>query len=124
VADFAGYAITAGSTDGWVDDGPTIRLAEITDSVGIGTNSPQSGHQLHVKGLSRFEMGGGSIAMSTPGTHPGMIMFSSGNYRRDLVLTDYEMHLVTSNSSSIPALENGITIAKMISRPYPPHLTK
>jgi len=53
VADLAGYAITAGSTDGWVDDGTTIRLIDAGDSVGIGTATP--GAKLDVNGDVVFQ---------------------------------------------------------------------
>lgn len=110
-ANHVGSFVWADGTDAdFASTGNNQFLIRASGGVGIGTTSPQSGYQLHVNGLSWFDIGGGSIALSTPGGWPGLIMFSPGNYRRDMILNDDGMHIVTSNSSSSPSTANGITI--------------
>jgi hypothetical protein len=48
IADSATVAVSAPTGGGWTDDGTVVRLATSTDSVGIGTTSPNS--KLHVNG--------------------------------------------------------------------------
>ncbi|HUU44614.1 MAG TPA: tail fiber domain-containing protein [Acidobacteriota bacterium] len=106
-----GSFVWADSTDAnFVTTGANQFLIRASGGVGIGTNSPETDHQLHVKGLSWFELGSGSIAMSTPGGWPGLIMMSPAGKRRDLIVKDLSLHLVTSASSSAPLASNGITI--------------
>ncbi len=85
-------------------------LINAPGGVGIGTNMIEANHLLHVNGLAKFEVGGGSIALSTPGGWPGIISFSTGGDRRDIIYNDDGMHIIASTSSSTPALTEGITI--------------
>ncbi len=75
--------------------------------VGINTVPTE---QFHVVGISKFEMGGGSINLSTPGTYPGIITYEPGGHRRDLVFRPEGMALVASTSSALPGAQDGIYI--------------
>ena len=77
-------------------------------SIGIGTTSPE--HTLHVNGLSRFQLPSGQINVSTPGGWPGLIAYSTGGDRRDIVFDDSRMYLSASPSSSAPASAAGIVL--------------
>jgi hypothetical protein len=77
-------------------------------NVGIGTDSPT--HKLHVNGLSQFEVGGGSIAITTPGGEPGFIAFSQNGHRRDIQYHNSGISLTVSDSSSAPSYDNGMLI--------------
>ena len=81
---------------------------EITGKLGIGTPNPQN--ELHVVGLTKFELPTGSISVSTPGGWPGIISYSANGHRRDIVFDDSSIRLLTSSSSSPASGENGITI--------------
>ena len=80
-------------------------------TVGIGLNIPDSEYNLHVLGLTRFNVrADASIDMSTPGGWPGIITTTPGGLRRDIIFTDNSIRLLTSSSSSAPGAANGITI--------------
>ena len=79
-------------------------------SVGIGTTSPESGHILHVNGLSRFDVGGGGIRVTTPGGWPGLIMLAPNGHRRDLHVLDDSIAISVGSTSSAPTVGNGIRI--------------
>jgi len=81
---------------------------EITGKLGIGTPNPQN--ELHVVGLAKFELPTGSISVSTPGGWPGIISYSSNGHRRDIIVDDSALRLLTSPSSSPAPADNGITI--------------
>ncbi len=98
----------SGST-GWIDDGNYVRLANVYDSVGIGTATPM--FKLHVVGLSLFDVGTGSIGISTPGGWPGMICYSTNGDRRDIVFDDDRMMLLASPDGTAPEYDHGITIS-------------
>jgi len=85
-------------------------LINAPGGVGICTDSLESPHKLHVNGLAKFEIGGGSIAMSTPGGWPGIISYSPNGNRRDIIYRNEAMYIVASDSSWAPGLNNGITI--------------
>lgn len=93
---------------GWIDDGNVVRLANWTDSVGIGTANPM--YKLHVIGLALFDVGTGSIGISTPGGWPGIICYSSNGDRRDIVFDDDRMMLLASPDGTAPDDTHGITI--------------
>ncbi|MBN1782246.1 hypothetical protein JW948_14025 [bacterium] len=68
---------TAGSAGGWTDDGTVVRLSEASDSVGIGTPSPDS--KLEVKGIIHTSSGGvrfpdGSLQTTACGVPVGAII--------------------------------------------------
>jgi hypothetical protein len=89
----------AGYFDGWM---------YVSGNVGIGKTNPD--HKLHVAGISKFEVGSGSVAISTPGGWPGVIAYSPNGHRRDIAYFDDSMCITTSNSSSPPSYNNGIRI--------------
>jgi hypothetical protein len=78
--------------------------------VGIGSVSPQQ--RLHVSGISRFDVGAGSLSISTPGGWPGMIMFSPNGHRRDFTIADNGLYISTSSTSAAPASNNGLFIGE------------
>ncbi len=60
IADSAIVGISADSGGGWVDDGATVRLADSTNSVGIGTKSPDEKLTLSYDSYIGWEYGIGS----------------------------------------------------------------
>jgi hypothetical protein len=79
-------------------------------NVGIGITAPEE--KLHVIGASKFNVGAGSVYVSTPGGWPGIIGYSANGHRRDIIFDDIGMRLLTSTTSSPSAAANGITIAE------------
>jgi hypothetical protein len=86
----------------------------VTGNVGVGTTNPQA--KLHVAGTSQFDgvsqfnLGTGSVSMSTPGGWPGIIAYSQNGHRREMVFKDDMFQILTSDSSSPSANDNGIII--------------
>jgi hypothetical protein len=76
-------------------------------NVGINTVPAQ---RFHVSGISRFDIGGGSINLSTPGGWPGIISFESGGHRRDIVYQDRGIGITSGTSSAAPDNKDGIWI--------------
>jgi len=91
-----------GTASGWTDDGTTIRLTDITDTVGIGTTNPSA--QLDVQT-------GNAVAISGASSHVlGTGVYGSGKYGVDAVGTtrgvyasggDYGVVGIASNSGGI-----------------------
>ncbi len=84
-------------------------LAVGTNGIG-GYFTSYSGYGLLVEGISKFELPSGSWSFSTPGGWPGLIGYSINGHRRELAIKDDLMYLAVSNSSSPPAVTNGIVI--------------
>lgn len=76
--------------------------------VGIGTSAPQVA--LDVVGLASFDVGTGTINVSTPGGWPGIIAYATSGHRRDIIVDDIGFRLLTSASASAPGAVNGITV--------------
>ena len=85
-----------------------VMIQDGTGNVGIGTTLPD--HKLHVIGLAKFELGGGSIAITTPGARPGMIAFAQNGNRRDVTVYNEGISITSSNSTAAPVIGNGIFI--------------
>jgi hypothetical protein len=97
-----------GTDEDFASTGTNQFLIRASGGVGIGTNNPQA--TLHVAGLSQFDVGTGSLSISTPGGWPGIIAYSSNGHRRDIIVDDYGFRFLTGSSSSPPPAENGIRI--------------
>jgi hypothetical protein len=85
-----------------------LMIQNDTGNVGIGTIAPD--HKLHVIGLAKFELGGGSIAITTPGARPGMIAFAQNGNRRDVTVYNEGIAITSSNSSAAPSSANGLFV--------------
>jgi hypothetical protein len=90
----------------WTESGGNVYRS--SGNVGIGTSSPKE--KLHVAGVSKFDVGGGSISFSTPGGWPGIIAFSKNGHRRDIHFFDDLINISLSASDKPPTLSNGIAI--------------
>jgi hypothetical protein len=86
-------------------------LADFTvdGRLGVGT-APID--QLTVVGYGRFDLGGGSVRVSTPGGWPGLILYSSNGNRRDLIVDNDGLRILAGASSSAPGPTSGIRIAQ------------
>ncbi len=80
------------------------------DGIGIGTASP--GSELEVIGKAKFDVGTGSISVTTPGGWPGVIALSQNGNRREIVFRDEGIQILTSSTSSPSANDNGIFISE------------
>jgi hypothetical protein len=81
----------------------------VSGNVGIGA-AIESQQKLRVAGIAQFDLGGGSISMSTPGGWPGIIGLSLNGHRRDIIVDNSSIRILTSSTSSAAPAENGITI--------------
>jgi len=78
-------------------------------NVGIGTDTPLQ--KFHVNGIGQFDLGGGSINLSTPGGWPGFINFEPSNgWRRDIIFDGTGIRLLAHNGTTAPPNTNGIII--------------
>jgi hypothetical protein len=83
-------------------------------NIGINTSNPQA--KLHVAGQSRFDgisqfnLGTGSVSVSTPGGWPGIIAYSQNGHRREIVFKNDKLQLAISPSNQPSPNNNGITI--------------
>lgn len=91
-------------------DGSALVSGTLFDNgyVGIGTTAPD--HKLHVNGLAKFELNGGSIAMSTPGGYPGVIAFSQDGTRSDIVIENDAIRIAKNATSNATSANRGLTI--------------
>jgi len=81
-------------------------------NLGIGTDMPLQ--KLHVNGIGQFDLGTGSVSLSTPGGWPGVIAFENPTgYRRDIIFDGVGMRLLAHDNSSPPPNTNGIVINNM-----------
>lgn len=63
-----------------------------------------------VTGRASFDLGTGSLSISTPGGWPGIIAFSNNGNRRDVIIDDIGVRILVGDSASAPGAVNGITI--------------
>ncbi|MFO7544231.1 MAG: hypothetical protein R6W77_01915 [Trueperaceae bacterium] len=63
-----------------------------------------------VTGPASFELGTGSISISTPGGWPGIIAYSNNGHRRDVIIDDIGVRILVGDSASAPGAVNGITV--------------
>lgn len=63
-----------------------------------------------VTGQASFELGTGSISISTPGGWPGIIAYSQNGHRRDVIIDDIGVRILVGDSASAPGAVNGITV--------------
>jgi hypothetical protein len=77
-------------------------------NIGIGTTAPD--HKLTVSGLAKFILGGGNIAMSTPGGWPGVIAYTQDGTRSDIVFDNDAVRIAKNVAFSAPSLDKGLTI--------------
>ncbi len=89
----------------WSETGNDIYYSD--GNVGINTVPTE---QFHVSGISRFDLGTGSINISTPGGNPGIIAFASEGHRRDIVYGNAGMGMWVSTSSAAPGEKDGLNI--------------
>ena len=91
----------------WVLNGNDIYFGQ--GNVGIGTSSPTE--TFYVLGQSLFNVGTGTIQITTPGSYPGFIGFDiASNNRRDIVFRPEGIALTASTSGSGPGINDGIYI--------------
>ena len=63
----------------------------VSGNLGIGTVNPID--KLHAVGSSFFDLGSGSISISTPDGSPGLIAFSPNGYQRNIIFDDSSIRL-------------------------------
>ena len=91
----------------WVLNGNDIYFGQ--GNVGIGTSSPTE--TFYVLGQSLFNVGTGTIQITTPGSYPGFIGFDiASNNRRDIVFRPEGIALTASTSGSGPGINDGIYV--------------
>jgi hypothetical protein len=83
-------------------------LIRAENGVGIGTNEPLS--ELHVIGRGRFDVGTGSVNITTPGGWPGIIAYSQINNRREIIFKDDRLLILTSEDDTPSPNTSGIII--------------
>jgi hypothetical protein len=78
--------------------------------VGIGTNNPEAGYSLEVKGATRLTTGGsgGVVRFGTPSGETGMTII--GANRADLRFDGSTIKLLASAGTGVPPNANGITV--------------
>jgi len=93
------------SSSGYRDD----LLINPDGKVGIGTGDPQQ--QLHVNGIGQFDLGTGTVSVSTPGGWPGIIAYENTlGYRRDIIFDDNAIRLLVHANSTAPPPSHGVSI--------------
>jgi hypothetical protein len=98
---------SGGPDSDWTISGNDMYSA-VSGNVGIGISSPQQ--KLHVVGVSEFQLPTGRLLVSTPGSWPGLIMYSQNGNRRDLIIDDVGLRILAGQSSSPPGATSGIRI--------------
>jgi len=81
-------------------------------TIGIGNTSPDASYKLDVNGSAHFNTGGGSLAITTPGSYTGLLSVSSLGDRRDIQFRDNPgaITILSNDDGSIPDSSDGIWI--------------
>jgi len=103
-----GYLTEVYSLRGYNGGTENALFAANDGKIGIGITSPSE--KLHVNGNARFNLGGGSMTLTTPGGWPGVIAYAPNGDRRDIQYYNNGMAITVDDTSSAPSAVEGIFI--------------